>query len=201
MMFPGGLVFYILLFVAVASVVVYFERLLELRRAHIDCQDFLKGVINVLDRGNVDEALSICEDTDAPVANIVAAAIRSRKSSARVLREVVDAQGRSEVSRLDRRVYTLSMIAQIAPLLGLLGTISGFVKAVLAINAQTLAVRSDLVSLALSSLSCAAMGIAIAIPCIVMSCSLRNRLDRIVSNLELSATRIIGYFAEKGERQ
>lgn len=201
MMFPGGLVFYILLFVAVASVVVYFERLLELRRAHIDCQDFLKGVINVLDRGNVDEALSICEDTDAPVANIVAAAIRSRKSSARVLREVVDAQGRSEVSRLDRRVYTLSMIAQIAPLLGLLGTISGFVKAVLAVNAQTLAVRSDLVSLALSSLSCAAMGIAIAIPCIVMSCSLRNRLDRIVSNLELSATRIIGYFAEKGERQ
>ena len=201
MIFPGGLVFYILLFVAVAAVVVYFERLLELRRAHIDCQDFLKGVINVLDRGSVDEALSICEDTDAPVANIVAAAIRSRKSSARVLREVVDAQGRSEVSRLDRRIYTLSMIAQIAPLLGLLGTISGFVKAVLAVNAQTLAVRSDLVSIALSSLSCAAMGIAIAVPAIVMSCSLRNRLDRIVSNLELSATQIIGYFAEKGERQ
>ena len=189
------------LFVAVAAVVVYFERLLELRRAHIDCQDFLKGVINVLDRGSVDEALSICEDTDAPVANIVAAAIRSRRSSARVLREVVDAQGRSEVSRLDRRIYTLSMIAQIAPLLGLLGTISGFVKAVLAVNAQTLAVRSDLVSIALSSLSCAAMGIAIAVPAIVMSCSLRNRLDRIVSNLELSATQIIGYFAEKGERQ
>lgn len=201
MIFPGGLVFYILLFVAVAAVVVYFERLLELRRAHIDCQDFLKGVINVLDRGSVDEALSICEDTDAPVANIVAAAIRSRKSSARVLREVVDAQGRSEVSRLDRRIYTLSMIAQIAPLLGLLGTISGFVKAVLAVNAQTLAFRSDLVSIALSSLSCAAMGIAIAVPAIVMSCSLRNRLDRIVSNLELSATQIIGYFAEKGERQ
>ncbi len=201
MIFPGGLVFYILLFVAVAAVVVYFERLLELRRAHIDCQDFLKGVINVLDRGSVDEALSICEDTDAPVANIVAAAIRSRRSSARVLREVVDAQGRSEVSRLDRRIYTLSMIAQIAPLLGLLGTISGFVKAVLAVNAQTLAVRSDLVSIALSSLSCAAMGIAIAVPAIVMSCSLRNRLDRIVSNLELSATQIIGYFAEKGERQ
>ena len=201
MIFPGGLVFYILLFVAVAAVVVYFERLLELRRAHIDCQDLLKGVINVLDRGSVDEALSICEDTDAPVANIVAAAIRSRRSSARVLREVVDAQGRSEVSRLDRRIYTLSMIAQIAPLLGLLGTISGFVKAVLAVNAQTLAVRSDLVSIALSSLSCAAMGIAIAVPAIVMSCSLRNRLDRIVSNLELSATQIIGYFAEKGERQ
>lgn len=201
MIFPGGLVFYILLFVAVAAVVVYFERLLELRRAHIDCQDFLKGVINVLDRGSVDEALSICEDTDAPVANIVAAAIRSRRSSARVLREVVDAQGRSEVSRLDRRIYTLSMIAQIAPLFGLLGTISGFVKAVLAVNAQTLAVRSDLVSIALSSLSCAAMGIAIAVPAIVMSCSLRNRLDRIVSNLELSATQIIGYFAEKGERQ
>ena len=201
MIFPGGLVFYILLFVAVAAVVVYFQRLLELRRAHIDCQDFLKGVINVLDRGSVDEALSICEDTDAPVANIVAAAIRSRRSSARVLREVVDAQGRSEVSRLDRRIYTLSMIAQIAPLLGLLGTISGFVKAVLAVNAQTLAVRSDLVSIALSSLSCAAMGIAIAVPAIVMSCSLRNRLDRIVSNLELSATQIIGYFAEKGERQ
>ena len=68
MMFAGGPVFWILVVLALVAAVTYFERLLDLRRAQIDYQDFLKGVINVLDAGNDDEALSICDDTPAPVA-------------------------------------------------------------------------------------------------------------------------------------
>ena len=68
----GGPVVWILAFGAVCALVVFFERLLEFRRAQIDSQDFLKGVINVLDSGNDEEALAICEDESAPVAQIVA---------------------------------------------------------------------------------------------------------------------------------
>ena len=63
MTFSGGLVFWLLVGLAAVAVVAYFERLLDLRRAQIDWQDFLKGVVNVLDSGNTDEALAICEDT------------------------------------------------------------------------------------------------------------------------------------------
>ena len=52
-------VFWILVGLAVSSVFVFIERFIELRRSQIDWQDFLKGVKNVLDSGNEDEALAI----------------------------------------------------------------------------------------------------------------------------------------------
>jgi biopolymer transport protein ExbB len=81
MTITGGPVFWILLAMAVVAVVTWLERMVDLRRAKIDWQDFLKGVTNVLDGGGVDEALAICEDTPAPVAQIVATAIRHRSVS------------------------------------------------------------------------------------------------------------------------
>ena len=113
MTISGGPVFWMLVALAVAAVVIFFERFFELRRVQIDWQDFVKGVINVLGGGNAEEALAICEDTAVPVASVVATAIRHRDAGARVLREAVDSQGRAEISRLDRRLAALAIIGQI----------------------------------------------------------------------------------------
>ena len=82
MTFTGNPVLWLLAALAVAALVVFFERLIEMHRAQIDWQDFVKGVANVLDGGNEEEALAICEETSAPVANVVAAAIRHRHGPA-----------------------------------------------------------------------------------------------------------------------
>ena len=70
----GGPVFWVLIVLGVVSVAVFFKRLLDLRRAQIDYQDFLRGVGNLLESGKPEEALVICEETSAPVARIVEAA-------------------------------------------------------------------------------------------------------------------------------
>lgn len=197
MTLTGGPVFWILLALAIVAIVTYFERLLDLRRAQIDYQDFLKGVINILDSGNDAEALSICEDTAAPVANVVATAIRHRAGSARALRDAVDSQGRAEIGRLDRRLAALAIIAQISPALGLLGTIIGFIKTVLMVNAQELVSRAELLSVSMESLVSAALGLAVAIPVAVMYGSLRVRLDRTVVDLEAAASQILGYISNR----
>lgn len=199
MTLTGGPVFWMLMALAVVAVVTYFERLLDIRRAQVDYQDFLKGVINVLDAGNDAEALSICEDTSAPVANIVATAIRHRAGSARALRDAVDAQGRAEIGRLDRRLAALAIIGQIAPILGLLGTVIGFIRTVMLVNAQEMVSRADLLSCSMEALVSAAVGLAVAIPVVVMYGSLRVRLDRIVVDLEAAASQIIGYISNKKE--
>ena len=118
MTITGGPVFWILAAMAAISVIVFLERFFELRRAAIDCQDFVKGVVNILSGGSEDEALAVCEDTPAPVAAVVAAAIRHRNGPRSALREAVDSQGRAETGRLDRRMASLSIIGQIAPLVG-----------------------------------------------------------------------------------
>lgn len=195
----GGFVFWILLVLAVVAVFVYFERLVDLRRAQIDYQDFLKGIVNILAAGNDDEALAICDDTPSPVANVVATAIRHANGSARVLREAVDSQGRAEVGRLDRRLATLAIIAQIAPLLGLLGTVIGFIKTVLVSNSQEIVSRADLFNGAMEALVAAAVGLAVAIPVSIMYGSLRVRLERVIVELEAAASQIIGYISERKE--
>lgn len=203
MIITGGPVFWILLVLAIAAVVIFVERLLELRRAHIDWQDFLNGVINVLEGGGEDEALAICEDTAVPVANIVATAIRHRKGAARVLRDAVDAAGRAETGRLDRRLAALSIIGQISPGIGLLGVIFGFMKTVMMVadSSSGIVSRADLLSSSMEALVSAAMGLAVAIPVAVMYGVLRMRMDRLVLEFESAATSILGYIANKETRK
>lgn len=187
--------FWILLSLAVVAIVTFFERFVELRRAQIDYQDFLKGVVNVLGAGNDTEALEICEDTPAPVASVVATAIRHRGGSARVLREAVDSQGRAETGRLDRRLAALAIIGQISPGIGLLGTVIGFIKAVLLVNSTEMVSRTELLSVSMEALVSAALGIALSIVVTVLYGSLRVRLERIVVELEAAASQIVGYLA------
>ena len=201
MTITGGPVFWVLMVLAVVAVVTYVERWLDLRRAQIDYQDFLKGVVNVLESGSDDEALSICEDTSAPVANVVATAIRHRTGSASVLRDAVDSQGRAEIGRLDRRLAVLAIIGQVAPLLGLLGTVIGFIKAVMLINGQEVVSRAELLNVSMEALVSAAIGLAVAIPVSVMYGSLRVRLDRTVVELEAAASQIIGFISTLRERE
>lgn len=197
MTISGGPVFWLLVALAVAAVVIFFERFFELRRVQIDWQDFVKGVINVLGGGNAEEALAICDDTAVPVASVVATAIRHRDAGARVLREAVDSQGRAEISRLDRRLAALAIIGQISPLIGLLGTIIGFIKTVLLVNSQELVARADLINSSMEALLSAALGLCVAIPVAVMYGVLRVRMERIVVEMEAAASQITGYIATR----
>lgn len=197
----AGPVFWILVVLATVAVVTYVGRVIELRRAQIDWQDFLKGVCNVLESGGEDEALAICEDTLAPVAQVVATAIRHRNGTERILREAVDSKGRAEIGRLDRRLATLAIVAQVAPGVGLLGTVIGFIKTVLAANAQALVTRADLLNGTMEALVSAAFGLAVAIPATVMYGSLRVRLDRTVVELEAAASQIVGFLLSLREKE
>lgn len=199
-MISAGTVSWVLLAMAVLAAVMYFERLFSLRRAQIDYRDFFKGVVNILDAGNVTEALAVCEDTDAPVASVIATAIRSRDASMPVLRDAVNSQGRAEAARLDRRLAALAIIGQCAPLIGLLGTVIGFIRTVMLVNSQELVSRAELLNSSMDSLVCTAVGLAVAISVAVMYGSLRVRLERIVVELEAAATQMVGYLSDRSQK-
>ncbi|MBR2982756.1 MAG: MotA/TolQ/ExbB proton channel family protein [Kiritimatiellae bacterium] len=201
MTMTGSAVFWILLAMAAAAVVTYFGRLFDLRRAQIDYQDFLKGVINILDAGNVNEALAVCEDAAAPLANVIATAIRSRKMPESVLRDAVNSHGRVEAARLDRRLAALAIIGQTAPLIGLFGTVVGFIRTVKLVDSSELVVRAELLEASMESLVCTALGLAVAIVVSIMYCSLRVRLERTVIELEAAASQIVGYLSGRGGKE
>ena len=195
----GGPVFGLLVLLGCVAVFVFVSRLLDLRRAQIDYGDFIRGVGNVLGRGNADEALVLCEETPAPVARVVAAAIRHREGSARVLREAVDTTGRAEVNRLERRLALLAIIAQTAPLLGLLGTILGMARLAISFTGASLVTRADLLGGALQCLAAAAAGLVVAVAVQVMYGMLHVRLERVVADLEAAASEILAMLAVRRE--
>src|SRR6266705_6570090 len=124
----GTLMTWLLLALSAIVIVVFIERLLHYHRAQINSMEFLNGVKTVLKRDNVVEALSICEATPGPVARLVKTAILSREYGRERVRESLEEAGLAEVPRLEEKLNLLATIAQLAPLIGLLGTVLGFIQ-------------------------------------------------------------------------
>src|SRR5216117_4236261 len=124
----GGPMAWLLLMMSAVVLVVFVERVLHFHRAQINSMEFLNGVRNVLKRENVVEALSICDATPGPVARLVKVAILNREKGREGVREALEEAGLVEVPPLEDKLNLLATIAQIAPLMGLLGTVLGFIK-------------------------------------------------------------------------
>src|SRR5258706_10638102 len=193
----GGTVLYLILVVSAVAVVVFIERFLHFHRAQINSLEFLNGVRTVLKRENVVEALSICEATPGPVARLVKTAILRREYGRERVRESLEEAGLAEVPRLEEKLNLLATIAQLAPLIGLLGTVLGFIQMFIKMqNAGLNANVSQLSSGIWQALICGAAGLAVAIPTHAGYNYLVSRVNSIVLDMERAATEIVNIFTE-----
>ena len=200
----GGLVLWLIVLVSAVAVVVFIERFLHFHTAQINSIEFLNGVRTVLKRDNVVEALSICDATPGPVARLVKAAILHREQGRDRVREAVEEAGLTEVPRLEEKLNLLATIAQISPLLGLFGTIIGFINMFQTLQHQGpyVAANGDAFSLAYgiwSALICAAAGIGVAIPAHAGYNYLVSRVNKIVLDMERAAAEIVNIVTENGK--
>ena len=187
----GGTVMWVIAVIGLAATGIFFVRFFDLRSAHVAYVDFMAGVGNLLANENDREALAICDETDAPVARIASAAIRHRQEEAAARREAVEVALRVEVRRFSRRLSVLQTVAQIAPLLGLFGTIVGFARALAIVGGDTLVTRTALLPLMGPALACAAAGLLVAVLVHVMHALLRARLEHLTSDLDVAARDIL----------
>lgn len=188
----GGPMLWLILVASSAAVAVFIERVLHYHRAQINSMEFLNGVRNVLKRDNVVEALSICDATPGPVARLVRVAILNREKGREGLRSALEEAGLTEVPPLEEKLNLLATIAQIAPLMGLLGTTLGMVKVFTTLQVENLfASREILFHGIWQSLICTAAGLALAIPAYAAYNYLVTRVNSIVLEMERAATEII----------
>jgi len=192
----GGPVVWVIAGAGVVALLVYLERSLSLHRARIRVDDFLKGIFNILRRGNAAEALTICEETPGPVAHLVKTAIIERDQDRDVIRSRVEDAGVAEISRMERGLVVLAAVAQVAPLLGLFGTVLGMVEALMAMQAQAPLIHSaDVLEGALKALWTTGAGLAVAIPCYVAFNLLVAKIDGMVLDMEHTTSEITSFLA------
>jgi biopolymer transport protein ExbB len=193
----GGPILWVILFAGAAGIVIFIERALHCHRAQINSTEFLNGVRTVIKRENVVEAISICDATPGPVARLVKTAIINRELGRERVRESLEEAGLTEVPRLERRLDLLATIAQLSPLMGLLGTVLGFIKAFVEINREALYANSSLMSQGVGeALICTAAGLAVAIPIHAGYNYLVSRVNSIVTDMERAANEIVNIVSE-----
>ena len=196
----GGPVLWVLIIASAMAVAVFIERFLHCHRAQINSTEFLNGVRTVLKRNNIVEALSICDATPGPVARLVKVAILNRDQGRERVREALEEAGAAEVPRLEEKLNLLATIAQLSPLIGLLGTVLGFMRMFADMQAKGLSANvGDLSTGIWQALICTAAGLAVAIPAHAAYNYLVSRINAIVLDMERSATEIVHVVTEGRE--
>jgi biopolymer transport protein ExbB len=195
----GGPMIWLILATSAVGISVFVERLLFYHRAQINSTEFLNGVRNVLKRDNVVEALAICDATPGPVARLVKAAILNREKGREGVREMLEDAGYLEVPRLEEKLNLLATVAQIAPLMGLLGTVFGFISIFKKLQDAGLQAHiGDLSTGVWQALICTAAGLAVAIPAYAGYNYLVSRVNSIVLDMEHASTEILNAIGESG---
>jgi biopolymer transport protein ExbB len=192
----GGPMVWVLLVVSAFGITAFLERLLYYHRAQINASEFMAGVRTVLKNDNVVEAVAICDATPGPVARMAKLGILNREQSHDRLRELLDDNSKAEVPRLEKRLNMLGTIAQIAPLLGLLGTVLGFIQIFQGVWREGNWVLANVLAGGIwQGLICMALGLAIAIPSTIAFNYLVGRKDDIALDIEKSNAELLNILA------
>jgi len=188
----GGWMIWLIMITSAVALAVFLERLLQYHREQINSGEFLNGVRNVLKRDNVVEALAICDATPGPVARLVKVAILNRERGRFAVQEALEDAGAWEVPRLEQKLHLLATIAQIAPLMGLLGTVLGLMKVFRDLQAAGLGAHASQLDTGIwQALICTAAGLAVAIPAYAGYNYLVGRINSIVLDMEQASTEIV----------
>ncbi|MDD5555909.1 MAG: MotA/TolQ/ExbB proton channel family protein [bacterium] len=186
---------------SIVALAVFTERLVNLHRAGIDARAFLRAVRKRIAASRMDEAAALCESTPGPIASIVSAALRAAGRSRAEIRQAIEDAGLHEVPRLERHLPILATVAHVCPLLGLLGTVAGMIKAFQQIQTHGGVVNpGDLAGGIWEALLTTAAGLMVAIPSFVAYNYLTARVNAIVLDMETSATAVIEDLSARAER-
>lgn len=190
----GGPVMWLLLVLGLAALVVFVERALFLHRSQIRSTEFLGGIKNLLRKDRLMEALTLSEETPGPVAKLVKAGLRHAADDEAALRFAVQEAALAELPVLERRVGALAAIAQIAPLLGLLGTLLGMAKTFWLFNqGGNYATPAVLAGGMWEALLTATAGLVVAIPAHLGRHFLHGRVRALVQDMEWSGNELMRY--------
>lgn len=197
----GGPMMYLIMLSSILAFGVVIERVYHLNKARIDANKFMDNITNILRRNKIIEAIEMCNSTPGPIAHIVKAGILKHDRSKPEIKEAVQEAAELEIPRLEKHLPVLATIAHIAPLLGLVGTVTGMIKSFQIIQEKALAMApvnpGDLAGGIWEALLATLAGLSVAIPTYVAYNYLTSQVDNLVYDMERSATDIVNLLSSK----
>ena len=175
----------VIVLLSLVGTIIIIERLLFFRKIRVDEEKMISRLKSALEKGHFDEAVSICENNPAPITNLMKVGIEHRNFSESEIKESIMNAANLEIPRLERFLPALGTVAHIAPLLGLLGTVTGNIDAFGVLG--QFAAGGDPRALAngiAEALITTAAGIVVAVPAIIFYNHLVSKVNHIIIRLE-----------------
>jgi biopolymer transport protein ExbB len=187
----GGVLMIPIALCSIIALAIFLERLWSLRRSRVIPRDFLIEIEDLIRREKIPEAITRCRKDNSSMANIIVAGIRNFGKRREIVKESIEEIGRREASTLERYINVVGTIAAIAPLLGLLGTVFGMIKAFNVISIQGVGNPSSLAGGISEALITTASGLVVAIPTFVLYRYLANKADALIVEMEEHSIRMV----------
>jgi len=187
----GGPFMYPILFCSVVSLAIFMERLWVLRRVLIIPKDFIVKVEDHVKRNKIAEAIFFCQGNSSSIARIFLAGLKNAGKGMWLVKEAIEEKGRREGVILERNIGVLLTIANLSPLLGLLGTVSGMIKTFNAISLHGVGAPAHLAGGIAEALITTAAGLLVAIPTLVAYRFLVDKAQILIFEMEESSIRLV----------
>ncbi len=193
----GGWVMVPIVLLSMLTIYLFVERMLTLRRARTDRDAVMDRVRDYVQAGDVRGAMAFCESKEKPLTRILTHGLERLGRPISEIQDAVHAAGRYETFELEKRTDLLASIAGIAPMLGFLGTVTGMIRAFQEIQRLQGNVNPSVLAGGIwEALLTTAAGLVVGILAFFFYNFLLGRINRLVNDLERSATEFIDLLQE-----
>ena len=186
----GGPLMWPIIFCSIVAAAIVLERLWTLQDRRVLPRELPQKVWQLIETGQVTDKVIAALEQHSPLGRLLAAGLANRHRPHDILMERLEDAGRHVVHELERFLNTLGTIAGISPLLGLLGTVTGIIRAFDAIQAAGMGSPRTLSGGIAEALVCTVAGLCVAIPSLIAYRYLRGKVEGIVVEMEKHAVRM-----------
>jgi biopolymer transport protein ExbB len=200
----GGAFMFPILLVAAVGAAISIERYVTLTRARIANQSVWRKLQPVLAAGDFDKARQIANEGDSAMCQLLSMGL-ARQGAVRRREDIEIAMDESMIEitpRLERRTHYLATFANLATLLGLLGTVSGLIHAFGAVATVNPADKANLLSASISeAMNCTAFGLMTAVPIVLAHAFLQTKTSELIASLEMAFVKFLNVLTERQASQ
>lgn len=178
---------------SILSFTIFIERIIYLRKAETDTNAFIMNLRKPIKEGHIVAAIQLCDQTGGTIANIVKAGLLRHNRGKEQIENAMEISGLNEIAHLEKNAKILSIIAHIAPLIGLLGTVLGFIQAFSEMRMSGLVdISATRIGEAMEyALVTTAAGLVVAIPSVIGYNYLVSKVEGFVLEMQTASQEII----------
>ena len=191
-----GVILWLSIFAAsIAGIALIVDSFITIRAPKIAPESLVAEVRTAMEQGDVMKALKHCEENPVPLSNILSAGFTNVEEGFEAIQDAVAVAADLEGEKLMQRVNYLNVVGNLAPMLGLLGTVQGMIFAFATLATEAGGAQQAMLALNISqALFTTAAGLAIAVPAVAFFYVFRNKATTIILNMEGTTMDLIKVF-------